>query len=279
MKFFKPSSFSELFNYLDDNHQSKYFLAGGTDINVQIQNNAIKEESEIYYINHLTKLKGIQEEDEFISIGAATDYYEIIHSSLLSAFIPFFQSSLKNFASPILQTLATIGGNIANGSPTNDVSPLLLIYDAELELISSEGIRKIPIRDFFTGYKSSVLKYNEIIKSILIPKDAETDYITFFQKVGSRKALIIAKATLAGLKKVEDNIIKEIKLAAGSLTEIPKRLTKMENYLLDKKLNELDLIRIEEILKTEITPITDLRSDKDYRFEVCLNMLRNFIAK
>ena len=279
MKFFKPSSFSELFNYLDDNHQSKYFLAGGTDINVQIQNNAIKEESEIYYINHLTKLKGIQEEDEFISIGAATDYYEIIHSSLLSAFIPFFQSSLKNFASPILQTLATIGGNIANGSPTNDVSPLLLIYDAELELISSEGIRKIPIRDFFTGYKSSVLKYNEIIKSILIPKDAETDYITFFQKVGSRKALIIAKATLAGLKKVEDNIIKEIKLAACSLTEIPKRLTKMENYLLDKKLNELDLIRIEEILKTEITPITDLRSDKDYRFEVCLNMLRNFIAK
>ncbi|MCK4340058.1 MAG: FAD binding domain-containing protein, partial [Candidatus Cloacimonetes bacterium] len=256
----------------------KYYLAGGTDINIQIKKDIIRNGT-ILFINHFKELNGIKEDENYILIGSTTTFKQIIEFELLNKKLPFFQNSLKNFASPIIQSLATIGGNIANGSPTSDVVPLLLVLDAKLELISYSMNRIINLKDFFIGYKKFIMKPNEIIKSIFIPRDAENGFTTFYKKIGSRKALSIAKIAVAGLKKVVNNEINEIKIAIGSLNEYPRRLDLIEDYLLNKDLKDIDFKRIRIILKEEITPITDLRSDKDYRFEVCLNLIKKFLLK
>jgi CO/xanthine dehydrogenase FAD-binding subunit len=279
MRFYKPESMSELLDNLQDKSGKKYFLAGGTDINVQIKNGLIRD-AEIFYINHLNELKIIEETAaNDISIGATATFLEILNSALIKKYLPFLQSSLEDFASPILQTSATIGGNIANGSPTADVIPLLLVLDARLELKSKAEIRMVPISEFFYGYKQSILNFDELISKILISKTAEKGYLSFYEKVGARQALTIAKIALAGLKKVESGTISEIKLAVGSLNEYPRRLSQIEKYLLTESHTQINRNKIEELLNREITPITDLRSDKEYRFQVCANLICTFLQQ
>jgi len=276
MIFYRPNNLKNLFELLENSNTINYFLAGGTDINLQIRN--ISKNSNIFYINHLNDLQNIKILDEHISIGATVTFSSIIHSNLLAKYLPFFQNSLKFFASPIIQNLATIGGNIVNGSPTNDVSPLLLILDAKLELISKNNSKIMPFNSFYRGYKEFDLQKNEILNAILIPKNAENNLDFFYQKVGARNSLTISKITVAGLKFIENNRIKKIKIALGSVNEYPRRLVNLENYLINKRINEIKKDEITKIIATEVTPISDLRSDKDYRFQVCLNLIDFFLG-
>ena len=276
MKFVKPKDVQNLLENLEEDKGKKYFLAGGTDLNVQIKNGIIRD-ANIIYINHLSELCGISEENNIILIGATTSIMDILDSDLIKRHLPYFQRSLESFASPLLQNTATIGGNIANGSPTADVIPLLLVLDAKVELSSKSQSRLIYIKDFFIGYKQNIMKSNEIITHIIINKDSEKDFLTFYEKVGARRTLTISKVTLAGMKKVTRQRISQIRLAVGSLNEFPRRLFKVEDYITDKTLTEIDFSNVENLLGKEITSITDLRSDKEYRYHVCVNLIRSFL--
>ncbi len=277
--FYKPKSMEELLDLLNEKNEKVLFLAGGTDINVLIKKGVIKDSDTIFFINHFDELKVIQEKGSDISIGALTNYQSILSSELVKKYFPLLQTSLEHFASPLIQSMATIGGNIANGSPTNDVSPLLLVLDAKLVLVSKQGKREVFLKDFYIGYKKNILKNNEIITEIRISKDAQKDFITYYDKVASRNILAISKLSLAGLKKMKNDLISEIKLAVGSLNEYPRRLFRLEEYIKDKSLHTLDFSKIRELLSKEITPISDFRSDKEYRFEVCQNLITDFLSK
>ena len=277
--FYKPPNLKALLELINEKNERFLFLAGGTDINVMKKKGMIKEADNIIYINHLKELKSIKMDDNYIRIGALSTYNNILNSDIINKHLPFFVKSLSTFASPLIQTLATIGGNIANASPTNDVSPLLLVLDAKLILKSISGEREVFLKDFYTGYKKTVLKKNEIIKEIIVPMDAQSDYIPFYNKVASRNILAISKLSLAGLKKTDNNIITDIKIAVGSLNEYPRRLFKTENYLKNLSISNVDFSEIRNLLELEITPITDFRSDKNYRFEVCQNLLTEFLSK
>ena len=275
MKFIKPKDINNLYEILD-NMEKQYLLAGGTDINVQIKNGTIRDPN-IIYIDHIKELSGIEEENNLILIGSITSFKEIIESSIIKKYLPLIHNSLQNFASPLIQTSATIGGNIANGSPTADVIPILLALDAKLMICSKSTTREVFLKDFFIGYKKNVMKNNELITKIIISKNAELKYQTFYEKVGSRNSLAIAKVAIAGIKKVEKEKIINIKIAVGSLTEYPRRLFKVEEYVTGKTLLEIDFEKVEESLSMEITPISDLRSDKEYRYHVCVNLIRTFL--
>ncbi|MCD4820208.1 MAG: FAD binding domain-containing protein [Candidatus Cloacimonetes bacterium] len=278
MKFYKPDNLNELLGYINNLENKFYLLAGGTDINVQIKNGFINDE-EIIYINHLDELRNIEDSERELKLGTLVTFAEILNSDLISNNFPFLQESLKNFASPLLQNMATIGGNIANGSPTADVLPLLLVLEAKLELVSSNSSRVVEIKDYFTGYKKTLLKSDEIIKNIILSKDKYHLFTKkLYKKVGARNALTIAKAAIACLIKTNNQVIEDFVIAAGSLNEFARRLYRVENYLIGKKFSELDYTEIETLLRKEITPISDIRSDKEYRFQVFYNLLENFLT-
>ncbi|MDP8203364.1 MAG: xanthine dehydrogenase family protein subunit M [Candidatus Tenebribacter mawsonii] len=275
MKFIKPKDIENLYDTLDTTEQ-QYLLAGGTDINVQINNGIIRDPN-IIYISHLKELSGIEETNNEILIGSTTSFKDVIESRIIKKYFLLMYNSLQNFASPLIQTSATIGGNIANGSPTADVIPILLALNAKLLICSKSNKREVPLKDFFTGYKKNVMKNNELITKIIINKNAEQKYQTYYQKVGSRNSLAIAKVAVAGIKKVVKEKIIDIKLAVGSLNEYPRRLFKVEEYVTGKRLTEIDFEKVEELLNSEITPISDFRSDKEYRYHVCVNLIRTFL--
>lgn len=264
----------ELLEKVAHDNERIFYLAGGTDINIQLKKKMIKTKK-IYFINNLKELRFLKLKDNLLKIGALTTFGEIINSKLINNKIPFLPNALKNFASPLLQNIATIGGNIANGSPTADIIPILLALDAKLLLCSKKEERTVALNDFFTGYKKNLLQKIEIIKAILI--DVKYNIEPFYKKVSSRKSLTIAKISICAIATKENGKIVDFKIAVGSLNEYARRLTKLEEYLNEGK--NISKEGINKTLKKEIFPISDLRSDSEYRFQVCQNLVELFVSK
>ena len=277
-RFLKPQNMKELFGMIDSEHSRPYYLAGGSDLNVQ-NSKGVLEPGVVLFIKHLPDLNKIDVNGKSVRLGASVTVGDILNSPVLRETLPFFVDSLEFFAAPGIQNMATLGGNIANGSPTADTVPLLLVLESQLELSSSAGSRVVPLRDFYTGYKQNVLDIRELITAVIIPAKTEKGMHSFYRKIGNRKTLTIAKAALAGLAKVDNGVCAEIRLAVGSLNEYPRRLDETEALLKGLLVKDFDPDKIADTVAGEITPISDFRSDGAYRKKVCLNLIAAFMEK
>lgn len=270
MQFKKPENLKQLLEMLQTSSKDRLLLAGGSDINIILRQRDIQP-SEMIMINHLPELEGIKLEDDLLLIGATTTIADISASTLIKKHCPFLAESLVDFASPLIAGFSTIAGNIANSSPTADTVPLLLVLNARLILRSKGSIRKVPLAEFYKGYKSTVLKPQELIYSIEIPLQNKAEYSSRYIKVGSRSVLTIAKLSLAMIKDKNG-----FRIAAGSLNEYPRRLIHVEKYL-NYLTGSYDPQDLRQMLKKDVTPITDFRSDAEYRLQVCWNYLVRFM--
>ncbi|MCF7919275.1 MAG: FAD binding domain-containing protein [Candidatus Cloacimonetes bacterium] len=267
MKFHKPQTLPECLCLLGK-LKDPWLLAGGTDINVQIRHQ-LNVKEDVVFINHLPELNFIKKEENSLIIGATATIKDISGSELIKKECPFLADSLADFASPLISNLATIAGNIANSSPTADTVPLLLVLEAALVLSSCRGHRTIALKDFYTSYKHNVRQTDEMITSIIIPLLPPDSYTAHYVKIGSRRALTIAKAALALLKRQD-----EFRIAAGSLSEYPKRLKNVEEYLQNSK--KIVKKHLFAALDEDVYPISDFRSEAAYRLQVTRNYLLKF---
>ncbi len=243
-----------------------WFVAGGTDISLNISRNQLPPDSDIYFIQGISSLRNITNKNGYIRIGALNTITELLDSPVVMESLPFLKIALQDFASAQIRNIATLTGNIANGSPTADTIPILLVLDAELVLSSVKGSRVVPLSDFFTDYKTNVMENNEVITEIIIP-DKFKDSELFYYKVGNRSSLTIAKVNIAILKGGK------ISAAAGSVNSYPIRLASLEEIIKEKGVEQLTTEDIEKELKNLITPITDFRSTSEYRFTVTRNLI------
>jgi CO/xanthine dehydrogenase FAD-binding subunit len=171
----------------------------------------------------------------------------------------------------------TLAGNIANGSPAADSPPALLVYDAEVVLLSERDPRWVRYSDFHTGYKTNLMEPDEIISYISLPRTT-TGCAQYLRKVGTRKAQAISKVVLAGLAKVEDGKIERIRIALGSVATMPIRCHKTEAALADRVLTQSTIEEAKSAIQEEISPIDDIRSTAHYRKRVTLNLLDEFLT-
>ena len=271
-----PASLDHLLRLLAQNEPGNVLLAGGTDFNVQVRK-GILAPRRVLYMGGLSELQGVRMQGGRLRLGALLTFGQLARDELLLRHTPALCRHLGEFASPPVRNLATLGGNIANASPTADSLPPLLVRRAVLELTSLRGMREVPLHEFFTGYKRNVMAPDELISAILLPADCEQGLRAFWRKVGTRRALIIAKLSLAGLARVENGRLAECRVAAGALNEYPRRLAAVEALLLATPLEQIARAALHEALASDVTPIDDLRSDADYRFETCLNLLESWL--
>ena len=170
-----------------------------------------------------------------------------------------------------------MGGNICNGSPTADTVPPLLVLDAELELASRALTRRVPLRSFFTGYKRNALRRGELLTAVLVREAALEGWQWFYRKVGARSTMTIAKASVALAARRPNGAtagrIEELRVALGSVSEFPRRAERTEELLQGQDPREIGAERIDSCLRSEITPISDFRSDAAYRERVCANLV------
>ena len=173
--------------------------------------------------------------DELV-IGAGTTFSDLRSSAAVATDFPLLDKAASWIGSIANQTRATLGGNLVNGSPAADSSPALLVYDAEIELISVRGKRRMPYCEFHTGYKQNAMTADELLYAVHLPRRF-AQHRQYLRKVGTRRAMAISKVALGATALIKDGVIDEIRVAAASLAPFPARLPQTEAALAGKALS------------------------------------------
>ena len=251
-------------------------FAGGTDLMVLLEAGKLAHRR-FLSIRHLGELKGIDVEEHHILLGSLTTYTEVQRHPALSAEFPLLARAAAETGGIATQNRGTLGGNIANASPAADTPPALLIYDAELELVSARGVRRIPYHGFHTGYKKMDLAPDELVRRIRLPRRQRAAR-TYFRKVGTRRAQAISKVCFAGSIEMDGETIRDVRIALGSVAPVPLRCIATEALLRGARLDAA-LVQAARIqLGREISPIDDIRSTADYRLRVAMNLCEEFLT-
>jgi CO/xanthine dehydrogenase FAD-binding subunit len=251
-------------------------FAGGTDLMVLLESGKLSHKNYLDIWN-LPELRGIEVSDAGVTIGALTTYTEVQSNSILRQEFPMLCQAASETGGLAIQNRGTLGGNIANASPAADSPPALLVYNADLELLSVRGSRWLPYQSFHTGYKQTAMQPDELLARIRLPR-LWPDLNHYYRKVGTRKAQAISKVCFAATARMEEGIVGVIRIALGSVAPVPLRCRKTEEVLQGAMLNDSTIEKARAELAREIVPIDDIRSTKDYRLRVSLNLLEDFLS-
>ena len=268
-EFFIPFNTNDLIENMHESKNYKY-LVGGTDLALDVTKKNKNIDSLIYLGNN-QDLKYIKVEDNNILIGAATPINDIL--DILNKYYPEIVKMYERYGSLQIRNVATIGGNIANASPIGDSAPALISLDSSL-VIEGNKSKLIKLKDFFIGYKKTLLEKNEYIKEIIIPIDKQSIFKCY--KISKRFDDDISAVFLAIKLKLKNNIINNISITYGGMAEIPKKAFNTENYLKRKKFNLKNIILAKEKLINDFKPLNDMRASKNYRTKISQNLLEKF---
>jgi xanthine dehydrogenase small subunit len=216
----------------------------------------------------------MSEEADKIVLGAGLTLCDI--EERIGQRIPLLAAVLPLFASPLIRARATLAGNLATASPVGDLAPALLALDAEVELASVRGRRRVAIRRFFTGYRQTVLESDELIVAVRVP--AQMPRHARFFKVSKRVLDDISAVAAAFAVDVEDGVITRARLAYGGVAPTPVRAALVEQGLIgafDRHL--VDLVRTP--LERSFTPISDVRASAAYRQAMVVNLFERFTGE
>ena len=169
-------------------------------------------------------------------------------------------------------------GNVANASPISDSIGYLMMMEATVRLAGPNGLRDVPIIDFYLGYKKLDMEHGEIILSISIPKPTENQTIKIY-KISARRDLDISCVNAAILLQEQDGKIQDIRLAYGGIGPVVKRLTETESALLGQVVSKENFFAASKLISTEITPISDVRGSARFRHQVSRNLLKRFYVE
>lgn len=267
-----PRTLSEAYDLLLKQQGRIKVLAGGTDLMVSL-NARVEVHSAYLNIWPLQELRGITETADAIRIGALTTYAQIIRSPLLQQHARLLCEAAKSVGAAQIQNRGTLGGNIVNASPAGDTLPVLAVLEAELEIGSARGIRKIPFNQFYTGYRKTVLAADELVLAIYLPKAWGYAW-QYFRKVGTRQAQAISKVVMALAANFdEDKRIATVRIAYGSVAPTVIRVPQTEAVLTAQTLSETLIAQARESVMQEVRPISDVRSTADYRRVIAGNIL------
>jgi CO/xanthine dehydrogenase FAD-binding subunit len=281
-----PASLREALADLAQHPAGRPF-AGGTDLMVALESGHLPA-GRYVSLQHCDELLGIEDgESGEVAIGALTTYTTIRNSERLGREYPLLAAAARETGGLATQNRGTIGGNIANASPAADTPPALLVYDAELEIVSGSGTRRVPYLGFHRGYKKMDLAPGELIARIHLPprtawlsaSDRSRSAVkSYYRKVGTRQAQAISKVCLAGTMRLEDGAVQEVRIAIGSVAPTVIRAAQTEDVLRGQPLDADAITAAERTLRSEIAPIDDIRSTARYRARVAGNLLREFLS-
>jgi CO/xanthine dehydrogenase FAD-binding subunit len=252
-------------------------IAGGTEIMVAHAAGRLREKK-LVSLWGLGELRFIEVSGDSIAIGAGTTFRDLRMHAAVQSGAPLLAKAATWIGSIANQSRATIGGNLVNGSPAADSSPALLVYDAEVELMSVHGKRRISYSTFHTGYKRNAMTPDELLYAVHLPLRFK-QHRQYLRKVGTRRAMAISKVALAGTAHLSAGVVSEIRLAAASLAPFPARLYKTEAALLGRPVDSSAIREAREALMTEVKPIDDIRSTAAYRSRVAANLLGEFLIE
>lgn len=252
-------------------------IAGGTELMVAFAAGRLGARK-LLNLWGISDLRFIETTANSVAIGACTTFRDLRAHAVLAAELPLLAKSAAWIGSVANQNRATLGGNLVNGSPAADSSPALLVYDAQIEIVSHRGSRRVPYAEFHTGYKRNVLAADELLYAVHLPRSFKL-HKHYLRKVGTRRAMAISKVALAAMALLDEGIVSEIRLSAASLAAFPTRLYQTEAALIGRPVTKETIAAARRALLAEAQPIDDIRSTADYRSRVVTNLLEEFLLE
>ena len=226
-------------------------------------------------LEHVAELRSFEKTETEFVIGAALPLTDV--EEKMAGEIPAFDAMLRLFASRQIRHRASLGGNIATASPIGDSAPVLLVLDSTVTLASLDGERTVPLSEFFTGYRKTVMEPGEILKTVTIPRGLSGR--CEFYKVSKRREMDISTVSAAiRLTTDESGKISEARLAFGGVSATPARARKTEEALIGKTFEEASAESVLEILGKEFEPLTDHRATAAYRHSLIRDLFLKYLA-
>jgi CO/xanthine dehydrogenase FAD-binding subunit len=256
----RPQTLYEAFELKKSDPNSLY-ISGGTDLLVRIKKKESNPHS-LISLRSIPDLHGVKKKD-FLQIGAMNTISEILKNRELGKQYPILLEAANSLGSVQIRNVATIGGNLCNGSPAADMAPPLLVLGAKVRLIIGKKSRDVPVEDFFLGPGKTFLDSEEILTDVLLDAP-EPDTKTAFLKIG-RVKMDLALASAAVLLRTDGDIILKARLAAGSVAPRPLRLHRVESLLEGARISPKLLLEAQKTASETVSPISDIRATKTYR--------------
>jgi len=252
-------------------------IAGGTDLMVLYAAGKLGTRK-LLSIWNLPELRRVDIGPDEISIGAGCTYTDLREHDVVRRELPLLATAAQWIGGIANQNRGTIGGNIVNASPAADSLPALLVYEAELILLSAHGERRIPYLSFHTGYKQMQLLPDELIRAVCIARRFE-GYVPYARKVGARNAQAISKVCIAALGRLAGDVVEDVRIALGSVAPVPLRLAETERIIRGNAIDPALLSLARQKAIAEIRPIDDIRSTARYRAAVAGNLVVEFLER
>ncbi len=276
---FVPESVVDLLQYLDSHQTGVHLIANGTDLINRIQRKQVTPKT-LVDLTGLSEFRYVKREGGMIKIGALTTISELIASPVIDPRYDVFREVARKFGGPSIVNMATIGGNICSASSSEDLLPVLLVLDADVQVRSIHGERTIRLEDFVKGKRVTDLKLNELLVETSF-RELEPRSTCSFEKVGMRNSLIIAFVNCAVyLKLAENKLCEEVRIAFNRVDgKIPQRARQTEKIMKGKKLNEQLLSDTVTTLRNELKLTSDFRASEEYRLEVACATFKRAVGR
>lgn len=269
----KPLVLDEALDALS-HHDDTYILAGGTDLLIMLRHHLIDAK-------HIVDIKGVSElsvfnfvEGEGLEIGANVVVNTLVDSELVKTKYGALHDAAACLATYQLRNRATLVGNICNASPGADLPPAMLIYDATVKIASKEGVRTVPLKEFFTGVKKTQLTKGELVVSVFLPDPGNNDKSVYLRQTRLKGHDL---STVGVACRIDGEDKAAIGINAVAIT--PLRLNALEDALNAKGITEESVLWASEEIKNHIKPITDVRASKEYRLHMAGVLLKRCFAK
>jgi xanthine dehydrogenase small subunit len=246
------------------------FVTGGTDIALEVtkkHNNL----NNIFYLGLNKDLNFIKIKKNNMHIGSATSINKILPH--LEKIYPSFSKMFLRYGSEQIRNVASIGGNIASASPIGDASPVLIALDSKI-IIEGINKREILLKDFFKGYRRTLLKNNEIIREIVIPIKKKSFLKCY--KISKRIEDDISSIFMAISGLLKNNVFNDIKIVCGGMAATPSMAIKTQKFLLNKTFTQKNINEAKKIILTDFKPLSDMRASSKYRSLITQNLLERF---
>jgi xanthine dehydrogenase FAD-binding subunit len=263
-----PRTLADLWNLLDEPDTA--VMAGGTDY--LVRRRAGESGAQICCLERISALRGLEASDDVLEIGAATTLTDLLESGTVAARLPLLHQAVRQLGSPLVRNQATLGGNLCTASPAGDTLPALYALGARVALLSRKAERVLNVAEFITGPGQTVLKSGEILARVIIPLP-NPDAVQHFEKIGRRQALAISVASLAALLRLDGDIIRDVRLAFGSVAPTVLCCPEAESWLTGRALTSGNLSHAAGLVRAAVRPIDDVRATADYRRQVAGNLI------
>jgi CO/xanthine dehydrogenase FAD-binding subunit len=275
LELLRPRSLAEALRWMARSERPTP-LGGGTDLFVSL-NAGTLEPKRFLDVTHLPELRQVLLAPSALSLGGGVTFRTVREHAGIARRFPALTAAAAEVGAWQIQNRATIAGNIANASPAGDSLPVLLVYDAVVHARSVRGARDIAFARLYRGYRSLTLEPDELITGVTIPSPPAGSR-SFFRKVGTRRAQSISKVVFAGLIALaKDRTVSHARLAYGSMAPTPVRARSAETALLGNRLDPRTAAAARAALASDLAPIDDIRSERDYRMAVAGNVLEQFL--